>query len=70
MRGELAKAAVQQIEKHAHYATTGSACREAMRQDTPEAYLSALKQIVTSPNRGGEYGVNIDAAEHALRNDR
>jgi hypothetical protein len=70
MRGERMKEAVQQIEKNAHYATTGSACRRAMQEDTPEAYHSALREIVNSSNRSGEYGVNIDKAERAIREDR
>ena len=70
MRGEATKRAVQQIEKHAYYHTTGRACREALREDTPEGYRAALKEIINSPNRGGEYAVNIDAAEKALREDR
>ena len=43
MRGEATKRAVQQIEKHAYYHTTGRACREALREDTPEGYRAALK---------------------------
>ena len=70
MRGEEAKRTIQQIEKHAYYASTGSACREAMRQDTPEAYVSALSKIVDSPNRSGEYAVNISAAQCALNKER
>jgi hypothetical protein len=70
MRGEESKRAVQEISKHAYYATTGSACERALKADTPEAYRQALHEITTSPNRGGEYAVNIDRAESALRNDR
>jgi hypothetical protein len=70
MRGEESKRAVQEIEKNAHYATTGSACRRALNEDTADGYTRALKEIVNSPNRSGEYGVNIDKAERALREDR
>jgi hypothetical protein len=41
-----------------------------MREDTPEGYTRALNEIVSSPNRSGEYAVNIDKAESAIRNDR
>ncbi len=70
MRGELSKQAVQQIVKQARYATTGDSCRRALQEDSSEAYHYALQEIVNSPNRSSEYAVVIDAAEHALRNDR
>lgn len=70
MRGEAEKAAVQEIAKHAYYATTGSACERALRSDTPEGYRAALHEIVNSPNRSGEYAVNISRAEDTLRNNR
>jgi hypothetical protein len=69
MRGEAAKQAVQQIEKHSYYASTGDACRRALRADTPEAYTRALSEIVNSGNRSGEYATNISAAESALRKE-
>lgn len=70
MRGERMKQAVLEIEKHAYYANTADACREAMRQDTSEAYAVALSKIVNGPNRNSEYAVNIDKAERALREDK
>jgi hypothetical protein len=70
MRGEEAKAAVKEIAKHSYYATTHSACDKALQRDTPEAYISALESIVTSPNRGGEYAVNIIRAESALKTEK
>lgn len=69
MRGESTKRAVQEIVKHSYYGSTGDACRRALREDTSEGYSRALSEILNSPNRSGEYAVNIDTAKDALRND-
>lgn len=70
MRGEQMKQAVKEIHDHSYYANTSDACKQALREDTPEAYHHALESIVNGPNRSLEYAVNIDKAEKALREDR
>ena len=69
MRGERLKQATQEIEKHAHYAHVADACREALREDTPEAYKRAMEHVANHSG-GGEYAVNVDRARSALREDR
>lgn len=69
MRGEQSKKAIQEIAEHSYYANTSDACREALKQDTPEGYTRALDKIVNGPNRSSEYAVNIDKARKALRED-
>jgi hypothetical protein len=69
MRGESTKAAMRYAAEHGHYARTCNIAREALRQDTSEAYSRAAHEIAHN-SLGSEYGVVVDAARDALRNDR
>ncbi len=70
MREERWKNAVQSIDsRRPYYATTSDACKKALQRDTAEGYRDALREIVNSPNRSGEYAQVIDTARDALKDE-